>query len=54
MNEILEAAFGWCIAMTALWLAWKGVSHLIYRLTCPQPPSLPPPSEDAKRGTGNW
>jgi len=50
MNEILEAAFGWCIAMTAVWLSWKIVTALI----CRPPPNLPPPSEDAKRGTGNW
>ena len=50
MNEILEAVFGWCIAVTALWLSWKVMMALIYR----QPPSLPPPSEDAKRGSGNW
>ena len=50
MNEILEAVFGWCIAVTALWLSWKVMMALIYR----QPPSLPPPSQDAKRGSGNW
>jgi hypothetical protein len=50
MNEILEAVFGWCIAMTAVWLSWKIVTALI----CRPPLNLPPPSEDAKRGTGNW
>jgi hypothetical protein len=50
MNEIIELAFGWCIALTVLWL----FGAMIRRLICPPPPDLPPPSEDAKRGTGNW